>query len=87
MAVRIRLLPPLPRASSARARRASRTMVGDIIDATRTPGRRGVEAVGVQVVLAQHVVEQDPGARDDVAGALAVRRRHRRPRCPRRRPR
>ena len=72
----MRLLPPLPSTSSAAAVVAEHDG-GRHHRRHPHAGRRGVEAAGVQVVLAEHVVEQDAGARDDVAGALAVRRRHR----------
>ena len=85
--MRIRLLRRCRGRSATCIRRAPSTMDGDIIDATRAPGGGGVEAVGVQVILAEHVVEHHPGARDDVAASTRRWTSSSAPRCRRRRPR
>ena len=61
IAERIRFEPPLPRPRTSSPSRSA--IVGDIIDGIRRPGRGRVEAERVQVLLAEHVVELDAGAR------------------------
>ena len=60
-AVRMRLLPPLPRTSRT-SPSASTTIDGAIIDATRSPAGAAWKPGRVQVVLAHHVVGDDAGA-------------------------
>ena len=74
--MRIRLLPPLPSTSSARPS-ASRTTVGAIIDATRTPGGAAWKPSGWRSSSPSMLLSRMPVPGIDVARALAVRRRHR----------
>ena len=71
IAERIRFEPPLPSPSSSSP--SAGRAVGDIIDGSRAPGGRDVEAERVQVLLAEHVVDVDAGARARSARAGAVR--------------
>ena len=82
IAPRSRTEPALP--TTSRGPSAPTTIVGAIMLVSRRPGVAGPGAD--EVVLAEHVVQVDAGARDDHAGAGAGRRRERRRVARRRRP-
>ena len=66
----MRFDPPLPSTSSGRPSRS--TTVGDIMLGSRRPGGCWWKPKRVQILLAEHVVEVNPGAGDDDPRALAV---------------